>query len=113
MNPFDPTGQSYNDPSLIKTTFEIFLRDPSFDWILYVIPTVALRMGDLFVDYVLRTTAKATKPVAVYCIGGTLSAPVFEALSDSPLPYFRSLRTCFRALSAAHRYQQFLSRNVH
>lgn len=113
MNPFDPTGQSYNDPSLIKTTFEIFLRDPGFDWILFVIPTVALRMADLFVDYLLSSAAHTSKPVLVFCIGGWLSTPVFTALRESPVPYFRSLRTCFRALAAAMGYQQFLGKRQH
>ncbi|MBI3092279.1 MAG: CoA-binding protein [Candidatus Tectomicrobia bacterium] len=113
MNPFDPTGQSYNDPSLVKTTFEIFLRDPNFDWILFLIPTVALRMADLFVDYLLDTAPQTSKPVLVYCIGGSLSSPVFTALRDSPLPYYRSLRTCFQALAAALRYQDFLGKRQH
>ncbi|MBI2849365.1 MAG: acetate--CoA ligase family protein [Chloroflexi bacterium] len=109
-NPFDPTGQGYGDPEMMRKCLDLFVRDPVYDLVLVQVPTMAGQSAKDWAMDVVEAARNIDSPLVALCTGGNLSAQAFEVFRDSPVPYFTSFESCFRAFAAAVGFQETQAR---
>lgn len=109
-NPFDLTGQLFNDPEMFGRCMKLFAADKNFDIIQVNVSMVAGKSSEKRALQIQKAARKISKPVVTWWAAGGLSVPGIKVLNDSDITLFRSPERCAAAVKALVDYSQKLAK---
>lgn len=109
-NPFDLTGQLFNDPEMFGRCMKLFAADKNFDIIQVNVSMVAGKSSEKRALQIQKAARKISKPVVTWWAAGGLSVPGIKVLNDSDITLFRSPERCAAAVKALVDYSQNLAK---
>ena len=109
-NPFDLTGQLFNDPEMFGRCMKLFAADDNFDVIQINVSMVAGESSEKRGLQILKAAREISKPIVTWWAAGGLSEPGIKILNDSKITLFRSPERCAAAVKALVDYGQLLAR---
>ncbi len=107
-NPFDLTGQIFNDPDLFKRCMKLFVEDDNFDIIQVNVSMVAGPSSEYRASMLLESVEGSSKPIVTWWAAGGLSEPGIKILHGSEVTLFRSPERCATAVKSLVKYYQHL-----
>ena len=110
-NPFDLTGQLFNDPEMFGRCMKLFAEDCNFDVIQVNVSMVAGEASEKRGLQIIEAAKGTSKPVVTWWAAGGLSEPGIKILNNSEITLFRSPERCATAVKALVDYGQILGKD--